>query len=303
MGHAQEHRRHQAIARYLAGDPIEAICRDLHCAKSWLYKWKARYQADDPGWATRRSTQPRHTPNQTPQPVAQRIVTLHRTLGQSGQRGSAAAIQQALQQQGLAPVPSLRTISRLLQRHAQEAISRHPGLAAVHDLVVLLKGPRGHGAQARRPSVVRPLSTPGGHCHEQGNPPLATALGSTACLQGSAVLFASAIEVINTLAAAKSAGRLKAELKKYTKPALLILDELGYLPIDKTGADLLFQVIALRYEQGAIILTSHRAFQEWPAIFNHDSTLTSAVLDRWLHHADTIIIEGKSVRMKDQLER
>jgi len=109
--------------------------------------------------------------------------------------------------------------------------------------------------------------------------------------------------VINTLAAAKSAGRLKAELKKYTKPALLILDELGYLPIDKTGADLLFQVISLRYEQGAIIITSNRAFQEWPAIFNHDSTLTSAVLDRWLHHADTIIIEGKSVRMKDQLER
>jgi hypothetical protein len=81
-----------------------------------------------------------------------------------------------------------------------------------------------------------------------------------------------------------------------------ILDELGYLPIDKTGADLLFQVISLRYEQGAIIITSNRAFKEWPTIFNHDSTLTSAVLDRLLHHADTIIIEGKSFRMKDQIE-
>jgi len=110
MGHPQEHRRHQAVARYLAGDHIEAICRDLHCAKSWLYKWKARYQADNPGWATRRSTRPHATPNQTPQPMAQRIVTLHQTLGQSGQRASAAAIQQALQHQGLAPVPSLRTI-------------------------------------------------------------------------------------------------------------------------------------------------------------------------------------------------
>ena len=135
-----------------------------------------------------------------------------------------------------------------------------------------------------------------------GKTPLATALGYAACLQGYSVLFASAIEVINTLAVAKSAGRLKAELKKYTKPALLILDELGYLPIDKTGADLLFQVISLRYEQGALIITSNRAFQEWPTIFNHDSTLTSAVLDRLLHHADTIIIEGKSFRMKDQLE-
>jgi DNA replication protein DnaC len=57
-----------------------------------------------------------------------------------------------------------------------------------------------------------------------------------------------------------------------------------------------------RYEQGALILTSNRAFKEWPTIFNHDSTLTSAVLDRLLHHADTIIIEGKSFRMKDQLE-
>ena len=135
-----------------------------------------------------------------------------------------------------------------------------------------------------------------------GKTHLATALGYAACLQGYSVLFASAIDVINTLAAAKSTGRLKAELKKYTKPALLILDELGSLPIDKTGADLLFQVISLRYEQGALIITSNRAFKEWPTIFNHDSTLTSAVLDRLLHHADTIIIEGKSFRMKDQLE-
>jgi DNA replication protein DnaC len=135
-----------------------------------------------------------------------------------------------------------------------------------------------------------------------GKTHLATALGSAACLQGYSVLFASAMDVINTLAAAKSAGRLKAELKKYTRPALLILDELGSLPIDKTGADLLFQVIRLRYEQGALILPSNRAFKEWPTIFNQDSTLTSAVLDRLLHHADTIIIEGKSFRMKDQLE-
>jgi DNA replication protein DnaC len=136
-----------------------------------------------------------------------------------------------------------------------------------------------------------------------GKTHLATALGYAACLQGHSVLFASAIDVINTLAAAKSAGRLKPELKKYTKPALLILDELGYLPIDKTGADLLFQVISLRYEQGAIIVTSNRAFKEWPKIFNNDSTLTSAILDRLLHHADTVIIEGRSFRMKDQLEQ
>jgi len=84
MGTPQEHRRHQAIARYLAGDPIETICRELHCAKSWLYKWKARYQADDPGWATGQSTQPRRKLRQTPQRIAQHVVTLRRMLVQSG---------------------------------------------------------------------------------------------------------------------------------------------------------------------------------------------------------------------------
>ena len=135
-----------------------------------------------------------------------------------------------------------------------------------------------------------------------GKTHLATALGSTACLQGYGVLFASAIEVINTLAAAKNAGRLKQERKKYTKPALLILDELGYLPIDKSGADLLFQVISLRYEQNSLMITSNRAFKEWPKMFNNDSTLTAAILDRLLHHAETVVIEGKSFRMRGQIE-
>ncbi len=135
-----------------------------------------------------------------------------------------------------------------------------------------------------------------------GKTHLATALGYTACLKGHSVLFASAIDVINTLAAAKSAGRLKVELKKYTKPTLLILDELGFLPIDKSGADLLFQVISLRYEKGSTVITSNRAFKEWPKIFNNDSTLTSAILDRLLHHAEMVVIEGKSFRMKGKLD-
>jgi DNA replication protein DnaC len=66
------------------------------------------------------------------------------------------------------------------------------------------------------------------------------------------------------------------------------------LPIDKTGADLLFQVISQRYEQGPIVITSNRAYKDWPEIFNNDSTLTSAILDRLLHHAETILIQGKS---------
>lgn len=135
-----------------------------------------------------------------------------------------------------------------------------------------------------------------------GKTHLASALGYAACLEGYPVLFATAIDVINTLSAAQAAGTMKQALKKFTKPSLLILDELGFLPIDKTGADLLFQVISLRYEQGPLVITSNRAFKDWPEIFNNDSTLTSAILDRVLHHAETILIEGKSYRMKEQIE-
>jgi DNA replication protein DnaC len=81
-----------------------------------------------------------------------------------------------------------------------------------------------------------------------GKSHLATALGYAACLQGYSVRFTTAIDAINTLSAAHGSGRLKTEIKKYLKPRVLILDELGYLPIDKTGADLLFQVISGRYE-------------------------------------------------------
>jgi DNA replication protein DnaC len=135
-----------------------------------------------------------------------------------------------------------------------------------------------------------------------GKTHLASALGYAACLNGDTVLFATAIDIINTLAAARAAGRMKQELKKYTRPALLIVDEIGFLPIDKDGADLLFQVISLRYEQGALAITSNRAFKDWPEIFNNDSTLTSAILDRLLHHAETVVIEIKSYRMKEKID-
>jgi DNA replication protein DnaC len=136
-----------------------------------------------------------------------------------------------------------------------------------------------------------------------GKTHLATAIGYAACLAGKSVLFSTAVDAINTLAAAQATNRLKAELKKYLSPALLILDELGYLPIDKLGADLLFQIISQRYERGSLIITSNRSFKQWPEIFNNDSTLTSALLDRLLHHAESLVIEGKSYRMKDQVDK
>ena len=135
-----------------------------------------------------------------------------------------------------------------------------------------------------------------------GKSHLAGALGSAACLAGHSVLFTTAVDIINTLTAAQAAYRLKAELKRFYAPRILCIDEVGYLPIDKTGADLLFQVISQRYEHGSIVLTTNEPYKHWAKIFNSDSTLTSAVLDRLLHHAETVVIDGKSFRMKDQIE-
>ena len=135
-----------------------------------------------------------------------------------------------------------------------------------------------------------------------GKTHLATALGYAACLEGYSVLCAGAVGVINDLTAAHQSGALKPALKKYLSPQVLFLDEVGYLPIDQNGADLLFQVISQRYERGSIILTTNKPFKHWPDLFNNDATLASAVLDRLLHHADTVVIEAPSYRMKDQID-
>ena len=135
-----------------------------------------------------------------------------------------------------------------------------------------------------------------------GKSHLAAALAYEGCLAGHTVLFTTAIDIVNTLVAAQSAHRLKAELKKYISPSILLCDELGYLPIDKAGADLLFQVFSQRYETGSTIVTTNQLYKHWARVFNNDATLTSAVLDRLLHHAETVTIEDKSYRMKDQIE-
>jgi len=130
----------------------------------------------------------------------------------------------------------------------------------------------------------------------------AIALGHAACMGGHSVLFTTAVDIINTLAAAQSTGRLKREIARYLKPTLLIIDELGYLPIDKLGADLLFQIISQRYERAPMVISSNHAYKHWSQIFNNDSTLTSAILDRVLHHVDTVVIEGKSFRTKKEID-
>lgn len=135
-----------------------------------------------------------------------------------------------------------------------------------------------------------------------GKSHLMTALGHAACLQGHSVLFTGAIEIINNLALAQTTGTVKRALAQYVKPQVLCIDELGYLPIDKFGADCLFQIISHRYERGTTLITTNRVYKQWPSIFNNDAVLTSALLDRLLHHAQTVVIEGKSYRSKNQIE-
>ena len=133
-----------------------------------------------------------------------------------------------------------------------------------------------------------------------GKTHLLTALGYTACEKGITVRYSRVVDMINVLTTAQINGTLEKALKAYVKPSLLLLDELGYLPIDKRGADLLFQVVASRYESGSIVLTTNRAFKDWGQIFDVDNTLATAMIDRLMHHGEALVIPGDSFRMKDK---
>ncbi len=109
-----------------------------------------------------------------------------------------------------------------------------------------------------------------------GKSHILNALGYTACEKGFSVRWTRVIDMINVLTTAQINGTLEKKLKEYTRPELLLLDELGYLPIDKRGADLMFQVIAARYECGSIVITTNRIFREWGKIFDVDNTLATA---------------------------
>ena len=132
-----------------------------------------------------------------------------------------------------------------------------------------------------------------------GKTHLLTAMGYTACERGISVRFTRVIDMINRLTTAQINGTLEQVLKVYLKPSLLLLDELGYLPIDKRGADLLFQVVAARYESGSIVITTNRPFRDWGRIFDVDNTLATAMIDRLMHHGEAIAIQGDSFRTKD----
>ena len=134
-----------------------------------------------------------------------------------------------------------------------------------------------------------------------GKTHLAVGLGLKAIEHGYRVLFTTAAVLIAALTRALAEGRLDDKLKVYTVPRLLIVDEIGYLPIDRQGANLFFQLISRRYERGPMILTTNQSFGSWGEVFG-DRIIATAILDRILHHAITLNIRGKSYRLKDKLK-
>jgi DNA replication protein DnaC len=134
-----------------------------------------------------------------------------------------------------------------------------------------------------------------------GKTHLAVSLGVKAIQRGYRTLFVTAAGLITSLTKAYAENRLDEKLKSYTIPKLLIIDEIGYVPVDTHGAHLLFQLISKRYEKGSIILTSNRGFGQWGDIFG-DPIIATAILDRLLHHSFVINIKGESYRLKEKMK-
>jgi DNA replication protein DnaC len=147
-----------------------------------------------------------------------------------------------------------------------------------------------------RNEVIHFLGPPG-----TGKSHLATALGVEAVKAGRSVYFASLADIVSVLAKAEREGQLRERIRFLCRPSLLIVDEIGYLPVIQGGGNLFFQLVNARYERGAMVLTSNRGFAEWGEVFG-DPVVATALLDRLLHHAVVIQIEGSSYRLRQHAD-
>ena len=132
-----------------------------------------------------------------------------------------------------------------------------------------------------------------------GKTHLSVALAEAAIQAGFGAYFMTAHDLVDDLGRAYREGRLDRRMRVYLAPKVLIIDEMGYLPLDELGATIFFQLISARYERGSIILTSNKSYGDWGSIFG-DPIIATAILDRLLHHSTTINIRGESYRLKDR---
>src|ERR1700678_2314983 len=132
-----------------------------------------------------------------------------------------------------------------------------------------------------------------------GKTHLAVALAETSIQSGQAAYFMTEHDLVTDLERAYREGRLDRRMRVYLAPKVLIIDEMGYLPLDDLGATIFFQLVSARYERGSIILTSNKSYGDWGTIFG-DPIIATAILDRLLHHSTTINIRGESYRLKDR---
>ena len=133
-----------------------------------------------------------------------------------------------------------------------------------------------------------------------GKTHIAVTLAVAACRAGFTVYFTSLDDMVRHLTAADAIGRLARKLHTYLRPNILVIDEVGYQPLERAQANLVFQVISKRYEKGSTLLTSNKSFGEWGQVFG-DEVLATAILDRLLHHCDVVAINGPSYRLKNRL--
>lgn len=237
---------------------------------------------------------------------------LHRVLGELRMSEADALLESHLSRAAQADRPYadfllevLEAESRARQEaHLQQAIrrARLPFVKTLEQFDLAFQ-PSIDAAQVRELQTLR-------FVHEASNvlllgPPgvgkthLAVALTVEAIRAGFPAQFVTAHDLVTDLGKAAREGRLERRLRQYVTPKVLIVDEIGYLPLDEAGATLFFQLVATRYERGSILLTSNKSYGDWGSVFG-DTVMATAVLDRLLHHSTTINIRGESYRLKER---
>ena len=181
----------------------------------------------------------------------------------------------------IAHFPSVRTLEAFdfsLQPSVDERLIQElaTGNFIVHGEAVLMLGPPGVGKTH-----------------------LAIGLGRKVVERGHTVRFTTATALLSMLAKAESEGSLSEKLTEFSKPKLLIVDELGYLPFERRAAHLFFQLVNRRYEKGSLLITTNQRVSEWGTVFG-DEVLATAILDRLLHHSHTLMISGESYRLREK---